>query len=118
MPRGGSRPGAGRKPGSKNKRTTQLAAAIRSQLASLPDGYKEPLVIMLEAANTPEPKREDFEDTGAYNKALAAHNAFIMEAAKSAAPYRHARLTASEGEGGGDAQWEDWLLGRKADEKR
>jgi hypothetical protein len=96
MPSGGVRQGAGRKPGSKNKRNVALSDAIKSQLTSLPKGFEEPLALLLKIANRPEPKVEDFDDAAAYARALSDHRSLILDAAKAAAPYRHARLSASE----------------------
>jgi len=109
----------GRQPGSKNKRTTALADAVKSQLAELPEGFKEPLQIMMEVANTPAPMAEmTLEQKKALAETLKAdplaaiefinlkqgHHKIIMDAAKNAAPYRHARLSSAEVTGSESAE--------------
>lgn len=70
MPVGGARPGAGRKPGTLNKKTRDIAeAAIKSGVT--------PLEVMLEAMNAARAEGN-----------LAAAAGF----AKDAAPYMHPRL--------------------------
>lgn len=107
----GDKKTGGRQKGSLNKRTTALAEAVKSQLADLPEGYKEPLQIMMEVANTPAPmselsapeklalalaiKTDPMAAMELINLKLS-HHKIIMDAAKNAAPYRHARLASSE----------------------
>jgi hypothetical protein len=79
MPKGGKRPGAGRKPGSRNKRTQAIADGIA-------ETGETPLEFMLRVMRDPAvdfPTRADM--------------------AKAAAPYVHARLASTElkGDGGG-----------------
>jgi hypothetical protein len=75
MPRGGKRPGAGRKVGSRNKATLIAEAREREIVIS----GKDPLDYMLEVMRNPDAswRRRD-------------------EMAKAAAPYLHARLAAVE----------------------
>jgi hypothetical protein len=68
MPRGGRRPGAGRKPGSRLKRTREIADAIALQ-GITPLDYL--MTIVRSSPGTPE----------------------ALDAAKAAAPYMHPRLT-------------------------
>ena len=72
MARGGARPGAGRKPGSANKRTREIADAAAAEGVT-PLEYM--LAILRDEQAAPEAR---------------------MDAAKSAAPYMHPRLTAIE----------------------
>jgi hypothetical protein len=87
MPRGGKRPGAGRKVGSRNKAKLIAEAREREIVIS----GKDPLEYMLEVMRTPDaswPRRD--------------------EMAKAAAPYLHARLAAVEHSGAIDAlRWRD-----------
>ena len=109
MPRGGKRPGAGRKPGRPNKRTIarqQLASTAASEGIS-------PLEVMLkrmryyDSVVDLELKKGEGADRGIIDDALKAAN----EAAKDAAPYIHPRLSAVDHSGGGKvsifAQWRD-----------
>ena len=73
MPRGGCRPGAGRPKGTKNRRTDMLEEANRMAAETGITPLEYLLKIM----------RDDEED-----------QAVRMDAAKAAAPYCHARLTA------------------------
>jgi len=81
MPRGGKRPGAGRRVGSRNKAT--LIAEAREREIVIPG--KDPLEYMLEVMRNPDasPARRD-------------------DMAKAAAPYLHARLAAVEHSGSVD----------------
>ena len=97
MPRGGKRPGAGRKPGRPNKRTVarqQLASSAASEGIS-------PLEVMLkrmryyDSVVDLELKKGEGADRGIIDDALKAAN----EAAKDAAPYIHPRLSAVEHSG-------------------
>ena len=125
---GGKREGAGRKKGSKNKRTTALAAAVASQLGALPEGFKEPLEIMLEVANTPKPLQDispELKDQIATDPLVAleyvnlqqGHHKLIMDAAKNAAPYRHARLSSHDVEGGGSSEHIAAVTGKMVEEQ-
>lgn len=70
MPRGGKRPGAGRKPGSKTKKTMDIAMAAAA-------AGETPLEYLLNVMRDP-----------------TVDDDRRMDAAKSAAPYCHARLNA------------------------
>ncbi len=98
MPRGGKRPGAGRRHGSRNKATLIAEAREREIVIS----GKDPLDYMLEVMRNPDAswRRRD-------------------EMAKAAAPYLHPRLAAVEHSGGLDAPLErltDDELARRIDE--
>ena len=94
----GSAKTGGRKAGTPNKKTTIMQKAVAKQLKEM--GSEEPLDVMLNIMNTPAPEPEDFEsDPSLYWKALAAHVSMVFEAAKAAAPYRHARLSPTTNEG-------------------
>ena len=82
MSRGGSRPGAGRKPGSKAQKTKQRLLAATHGLA---DGIS-PLDYMLNLLRSEPPEQ-------ASDAQRAAHEAMRFEAAKAAAPYVHPRLS-------------------------
>lgn len=75
MPRGGVRPGAGRRPGSKNKTNAAIAQAAAAQGIS-------PIEVMLSAMR-------DFWSKGTPDDQLAA-----VQIAEKAAPYCHPRLAA------------------------
>lgn len=77
MPRGGARPGAGRKPGAVTRRTRLIAERAMAE-------GKTPLEVMLEIM------RRHYE-AGELDKAAAV--------AKDAAPYIHPRLAAIEHKG-------------------
>jgi len=70
MPRGGARPGAGRKPGTPNRVTAELQAAVAAS-------GETPLEYLLRIMRDP-----------------TADNSRRDQAAKDAAPYVHAKLTA------------------------
>jgi len=70
----------GRKPGSKNKKTLDAEAALARAIAE--SGAVDPLEFMLAVMRDPQ---ADFR--------------VRLEAAKSAAPYRHARLSAIDHRG-------------------
>ena len=77
---GGKRPGAGRKKGVPNKRTAELQAQVEAQGIT-------PLEFMLQVMRTePDPSIEEPRE-------LMAIMMLRFEAAKSAAPYIHAKLT-------------------------
>jgi hypothetical protein len=97
MPRGGKRPGAGRKPGHLNKRTVarqQLAASAAKEGIS-------PLEVMLKrmrhyhSVAERELAKGENADPGIIDRALRAAN----ESAKGAAPFLHPRLSAVEHSG-------------------
>jgi len=95
---GGKRPGAGRKTGSKNKSTVMMQEAIAKQLADTVSD--EPLAVMIEIMNTPKPSPDDYPgDIGAWATAVKGWLAMRLDAAAKAAPYRHARLSATTVEG-------------------
>jgi hypothetical protein len=108
MPKGGARPGAGRKKGARNKRTAALIAKVEA-------GGKTPLEIMLEAA------REHYAVAVAITEPLVllkkegdkglakiVDRLGLMQQASSlassAAPYVHPRLAAIEHTGKGGTQ--------------
>lgn len=75
MPRGGARPGAGRRPGSKNKTNAAIAQAASAEGIS-------PIEVMLNAMR-------EFWSRGTPDDTLAA-----VQIAEKAAPYCHPRLAA------------------------
>jgi hypothetical protein len=77
---GGARPGAGRKPGSLNKKTAERKAAVERALAGT-----TPLDVMMSAMR---------------RAAKEGDLSLALEAAKAAAPYVHPRLAAIEHSGG------------------
>lgn len=81
---GGARPGAGRKPGSKNQRTREIADRAMAEGVT-------PLEHMLAVMRAP----SDHEDP----QVQMAREAMRFEAAKAAAPYCHPRLQAIEHSG-------------------
>jgi hypothetical protein len=82
MARGGARPGAGRKRGSTNQKSREIAEkALASGLT--------PLEYMLDLMRQPAPETEDV-------MAKVRHSEMRFEAAKAAAPYVHPRLNAVE----------------------
>jgi len=85
MARGGARPGSGRKPGQRNKRTIEQAAEVAAS-GQTPLDY---LLSVMRDAKQEVAKRVD--------------------AAKAAAPYVHARLNAVELSGSVGVSHEDWL---------
>lgn len=89
MARGGKREGAGRKPGSPNATTAEQRRAV------LESGLS-PLDYMLGVMRDPK-----------------ADEAKRLEAAKSAAPYVHARLSAVEHSGDVGVTFEQFLAGLK-----
>ncbi len=82
--RGGARPGAGRKPGSKNQRSREIADRAMAEGIT-------PLEYLLALMRAP----ADHEDP----KVQVAREAMRFEAAKAAAPYCHPRLQAIERSG-------------------
>lgn len=99
--RGGKRVGAGRKPGSKTKKTSEMAMKAAIEGVS-------PLEYMLNVMRQPIPENAD-----ALVKMQMVSQRF--EAAKAAAPYVHPRLQTHEvtGKGGGPIEISaPWLSGR------
>jgi hypothetical protein len=84
MARGGSRPGAGRKPGSANKRTREIADRAAEEGLT-------PLEFLLNIMRT------------------SADAAKAFEAAKAAAPYCHPRLSNIEANGNLSETYEERL---------
>lgn len=76
--RGGKRQGAGRKPGSRSKKTVALLAAVQEQGIT-------PLEFMLNIMRSEPPQEATASE-------FLAHQDRQFEAAKAAAPYVHAKL--------------------------
>lgn len=91
--RGGSRTGAGRKPGSVTKRTREIAEK------AMDEGIT-PLEFMLQLMRSEPPE-------GIGDMAKVGHKELQFEAAKAALPYMHPRLAAIEltGKDGGPVQF-------------
>lgn len=87
MAQGGKRPGAGRKPGSRNKRTVEQAEAVAAS-GLTPLDY---MLSVMRNVGLDESKR--------------------LEAAKAAAPYVHARLNAVEHSGSMELTHEQFIEG-------
>jgi hypothetical protein len=85
MARGGKREGAGRKPGTRNKKTVEQVEAVAASGVT-------PLEYMLAVM------RDDSQD-----------EAKRLDAAKAAAPFVHARLSAVEHSGEMTLTHEQWL---------
>lgn len=85
MAKGGARLGAGRRPGSKNAKSAELAQ--KAAAAGL-----TPLEYMLELLRKEPPE-------GADGIVLASYASLRFEAAKAAAPYIHPRLNAVQHQG-------------------
>lgn len=83
---GGARPGAGRRKGIPNKRTAETVA--QAEAAGI-----TPLEVMLKNMRRRAPRN-------ATPAEKVAHTAFIQQAARDAAPYVHARLSAVQVSGG------------------
>ena len=79
---GGSRKGAGRKPGSATKRTREIADKAADEGIT-------PLEYMLEVMRSEAPDSDD-------GRVMIDHRQMKFEAAKAAAPYMHPRLAAIE----------------------
>jgi len=75
---GGARPGAGRKPGSANVRTREIADRAAAEGLT-------PLEYLVELMRKPYPEN-------ATPEVMAAYDSMRMDAAKAAAPYMHPRL--------------------------
>jgi hypothetical protein len=84
--KGGARPGAGRKKGVPNKRTAENAAKVAASGIT-------PLEFMLKNMRKPYPR-------GATLAQKQAHDSLRQQAARDAAPYVHARLSAVQVSGG------------------
>lgn len=100
--RGGARKGAGRKPGSANKKTREIADKAAAEGTT-------PLEIMLRTMKAFADEAEaNKTDRDAHLKLMAA----ASSVAKDAAPYVHPRLQAIEhtGRNGGPLAFEDILL--------
>jgi len=78
MARGGKRAGAGRKPGSANARTREIADKAAAEGVT-------PLEYLLLLMRKPYPENAD-------HNTLAQYDAMKLDAAKAAAPYMHPRL--------------------------
>lgn len=85
MARGGARKGAGRKKGSANRRTAEIAQRAAAEGIT-------PLEFMLKILR-------DAPPAGADALTLLKYDALRFEAAKAAAPYMHPRLNAIEHSG-------------------
>ena len=109
---GGKRAGAGRKEGGKNKRQTKVTEAIEKQLTK--DWATEPLDVMKEAIDEPKPQRKDFDDAAEFLAAYILWFKTRFEAAKAAAPYRHARIAVSK-QGGNLPEHERYLIEDRRD---
>lgn len=97
--RGGKRSGAGRKKGSANKRTREIADKAAAEGIT-------PLEYMLNVMRSPmPPELQKAVDDGSLNEdvvtALMNWHRMRYEAAKDAAPYLHPRLTATTVKGTG-----------------
>lgn len=79
MPRGGSRPGAGRKLGAASLRTRQIANRAAAS-------GRTPLEFLLELIDKPYPD-------GATPAVIASYDSMRLDAAKACAPYIHPRLS-------------------------
>ena len=94
--RGGRRPGSGRKRGSANVKTREMADRI------IQSGVT-PLEFMIAIMREPKPARRRGESQLNYDLRVQAWGNLCFEAAKAAAPYIHPRLAAVEYSGtGGD----------------
>ena len=87
--RGGRRPGSGRKPGSANVKTREMADQIAKS------GIM-PLEYMINLMREPKPKRGRGEAEGNYGLRIQNWQRQCFEAAKASAPYTHPRLQAVE----------------------
>ena len=87
--RGGRRTGAGRKLGSANKRTREIADQAMAS-------GKSPLELMLSVMRSPKPKQASGEKTVLYLQRVQIWRQQCFDAAKAAAPYCHPRLQAIE----------------------
>lgn len=93
MANGGARPGAGRKPGGKNKRTQEIAIKAAQEGAT-------PIEVMLGAMRLAWDEAQKVDDFGERVKAAKA----AADIAKEAAPYVHPKMApkpADDGTGSG-----------------
>lgn len=91
---GGARPGAGRKKGVPDRKTAETQRMAE-------ESGMTPLEYMLKVMRQPDlpnelPPDADAKDVLRYREAVARHDAFRMDAAKTAAPYVHAKLSTVE----------------------
>lgn len=101
--RGGKRPGAGRKPGAKSKRTVLMEAAIDARIGQR-DGAIDPVEAMMEIVEwgvsqwraLGEVVTEDGKPDPAYIQARAEIAGVVVDWAAKAAPYIRPRLNAVE----------------------
>lgn len=122
MARGGKREGAGRKPGSKSKRTL-AAEALRTKLLEEGDS---PLEVMVSNMRTAQSKADELlaelgkvalaqaspeilEAAALLTKETRAMMMAAHECAKDAAPYLHPKLANIEVEGNLTMTWEEVL---------
>lgn len=109
MPRGGYRAGAGRKEGSKTKKTTEIAKKAA-------ETGQTPLEYMLDVMRSPFPAElkdaiAECVKKGGLDEELVSRlmgwHSMRFEAAKASAPYMHARLQAHEvsGKDGGPIEF-------------
>lgn len=90
--KGGKRPGAGRKPGSKNQRTAELARRAAAEGIT-------PLEYMLDVMREPQPTPQDGEEPALFVARYVGWRERAFEAAKAAAPYVHPKLATMEHSG-------------------
>jgi hypothetical protein len=101
--RGGKRPGAGRRRGSRNKATKE----IKARLAKIEEaGGETPLEYLQREMNAPEPMQRAGEGGLAFMARYQAWDRRTMAAAIAAAPFRHPKLASIEhtGKDGSDIQ--------------
>ena len=98
--KGGTRPGAGRPKGGKNKITHAVKAKLAAIIAS---GEELPLEFLLREMRAEPPEQRDGENVHAYKVRYEEWGRRTMVAAQAAVGYCHNRLTSIEhkGEGGG-----------------
>lgn len=93
MPRGGFRPGAGRKKGSKVQRS---AALKQEMMRAVEEQGETPLAFLLRKMREPEPVQRDGEGILSFKVRYLAWDKNTIEAAKAAAPFCHAKLSSIE----------------------
>lgn len=86
---GGKRPGAGRKRGGKNQKTSELARQAAAKGIT-------PLEFMLEVMREPLPTKGDEEDPVLFVARYVGWRDRAFEAAKASAPYVHPKLATTE----------------------
>lgn len=102
--RGGSRKGAGRKPGSATKKTREIAdkaaadgvTPLEVMLSNMRFAHEEAAGILGKLLDSGAETPEGFDSL----KELLRYRSMAQEAAKDAAPYMHPRLAAIEHTGG------------------